>query len=132
MIQDLIWKLQWRFLRKADCDTELSTTNCPETSLREEVHIANFIRYEEMATNEEDINDVQDAQSNLTQAIQILTDFYTKVIQNDFARLESETTASESEAAHTFDEFTGKAVNSGTGRRECHAGGVREHSSPSG
>ena len=68
---------------------------------------------------------MQEAQSNLTQAFQILTDFYTKVIQNDFARLESETTASESEAVHTFDKFTGKVVNSGTGRRECHVGGVR-------
>ena len=67
-------------LRKADCDTELSKTNCPDESLQEEVYIANFIRYEEKATNEEDIKDVQDAQSNLTQAIQILTDFYTKVI----------------------------------------------------
>ena len=132
LIQDLIWKQQWKFLRKTDCDTELSTTNCPETSLREEVYDANFIRNEEKATNEEDIKDVQEAQSNLTQAIQILTNFYTKVIQNDFARLKSETTASESEAVHTFDEFTGKVVNSGTGRRECHAGGVREYSSPSG
>ena len=52
---------------------------------------------------------MQDVLSNQTQAIQILTDLYTKVIQNDFARLESETTASESEAVHTFDEFTGKA-----------------------
>ena len=86
---------------------------------------ANFIRNGEKATNEEDIKDVQEAQSNLTQAIQILTVFYTKVIQNDFARLESETTASESEAVRTFDEFTGKAVISGTGRRECHVGGVR-------
>ena len=114
LIQYLIWKLQWKFLRKADCDTELSTTNCPEASLREEVYNANFIHYEEKATNEDTIKDVQDAQSNLTQAIQILTDFYTKVIQNDFARLESETTASESEAVHTLDEFTWKAVNSGT------------------
>ena len=81
LIQDLIWKLQWRFLRKAECDTEMSTTNCPETSLREEVYNANFIRYEEKATNEEDIKDVQDAQSNLTQAIPILTDFFSKVGQ---------------------------------------------------
>ena len=125
LIQDLIWKQQWKFLRKTDCDTELSTTNCPETSLREEVYNANFIRNEEKATNEEDIKDVQEAQSNLTQAIQILTNFYTKVIQNDFARLKSEITASESEAVHTFDKFTGKVVNSGTGRRECHVGGVR-------
>ena len=75
---------------------------------------------------------MQEAQSNLTQAIQILTNFYTKVIQNDFARLESETTSSESEAVRTFDEFTWKVVNSGTDKRECHAGGVREYSSPSG
>ena len=39
---------------------------------------------------------MQEAQTNLTQAIQILTNFCTKVIQNDFARLESETTANES------------------------------------
>ena len=103
----------------------MSTTNCPETSLREEENNANFIRNEEKATHEEDNKDVQEAQSNLTQAIQILTNFYTKVIQNDFARLESETTASESEAVHTFDKFTGKAVNSGTGKRDCHVGGVR-------
>ena len=36
------------------------------------------IRHEETATNEEAIKDVQDAQSNLTQAIQILKDFYVK------------------------------------------------------
>ena len=29
---------------------------------------------------------------------------------------------------HTFDEFTGKVVNSGTSKRECHAGRVREYS----
>ena len=75
---------------------------------------------------------MKEARSNLTQAIQILTNFFTKVIQNDFARLESETTANESEAVHTLEEFTGKVVNSGTGRRDCHAGGVREYSSPSG
>ena len=69
LIQDLIWKQQWKFLRKTECDTELSTTNCPETSLREEVYNANFIRNEE-------------------KAIQILSDFYAKVIQSDFARLE--------------------------------------------
>ena len=60
LIQDLIWKLQRRFLRKADCDTELSTTNCPETSLREEVYNANFILLmRRQATNEEAIKDVQ-------------------------------------------------------------------------
>ena len=74
----------------------------PVTGLQEEVYNANFIRYEEKATNEESIKDVQDAQSNLTQAIQILTDFSSKVIQNDFARLESETTASESRSCTHF------------------------------
>ena len=110
----------------------MSTTNCPETSLQEEVFNANFIRNSKKATNEEDIKDVQEAQSNLTQAIQILTNFYTKVIQNDFARPESETTANESEAVRTVDELTGKAVDSGTGRRECHVGGVRGYSLASG
>ena len=46
--------------------------------LREEVLNTTSIRHEEMATNEETIKDVQDAQSNLTQIIQILTDFYVK------------------------------------------------------
>ena len=110
----------------------MSTTNCPETSLREEENNANFIRNSKKATNEEDIKDVQEAQSNLTQAIQILTGLLHEGIQNDFARPESETTASESEAVRTFDKLTGKVVNSGTGRRECHAGGVREYSLPSG
>ena len=35
---------------------------------------------------------------------------FLQVIQNDFARLESETTEAESEAVCIFDEFTGKAV----------------------
>ena len=35
---------------------------------------------------------------------------FLQVIQNDFARLESETTTAESEAVCIFDEFTGKAV----------------------
>ena len=34
---------------------------------------------------------------------------YFQVIQSDFARLEWETTAAESETIHTFNEFTGKA-----------------------
>ena len=34
---------------------------------------------------------------------------YFQVIQSDFARLEWETTAAESEAIHTFNEVTGKA-----------------------
>ena len=49
--------------------------------LREEVSNADLICYEETATNEEAIKDVQDAQSNLTQAIQILMDFYAKAGQ---------------------------------------------------
>ena len=32
LIQYLIWKPQWKFHRKTECDTELSTTNCPESS----------------------------------------------------------------------------------------------------
>ena len=58
LIQHLIWKQQWNFLRKTDCETELSTTNCPETSLQEEVFNANFIRNEEKSTNEDTIKDV--------------------------------------------------------------------------
>ena len=46
--------------------------------LREEVSKTTSIRHEETATNEETIKDVQDAQSNLTQAIQFLKDFYVK------------------------------------------------------
>ena len=49
--------------------------------LREEVSNANSISHEETATNEEAIKDVQDAQSNLTQAIQILMDFSAKAGQ---------------------------------------------------
>ena len=44
--------------------------------LREEVFNTTSIRHEETATKEKAIKDVQDAQSNLTQAIQILKDFY--------------------------------------------------------
>ena len=128
---------------------EVAELSAQVSRLQEEVSNATSIRHEETATNEEDIKDVQDAQLNLTQAIQILMDFYAKagqavsfsqqslfsevhstwtqvyngnqvggtnvisfiqVIESDFARLESETTAAESEAACTFDEFTGKAV----------------------
>ena len=46
--------------------------------LQEEVSNATSIRHEETPTNEEAIKGVQDAQSSLTQAIQILTDFYAK------------------------------------------------------
>ena len=94
--------------------------------LREEVSSTTSIRHEEKATNEETIKDVQDAQSNLTQAIQILKDFYVKnfsasttwtqvyngnqvgstnifdslqvISDGSSARLESVTTAAESEA----------------------------------
>ena len=98
--------------------------------LREEISNTTSIRHEETATNEETIKDVQDAQSNLTQAIQIegflckeflcfdhmfrWTQVYNgnqvgcahifeslKVISDgSSARLESETTATESEAVH--------------------------------
>ena len=53
---------------------------------------------------------MQDAQSILTEAILILSDFYTKVIQSDSPRLESETTEAEFEVGSIFDEFTGKTV----------------------
>ena len=49
--------------------------------LREEVSNADFICFEETTTNEEAIKDVQDAQSNLTHAIQILVDFFAKAGQ---------------------------------------------------
>lgn len=127
---------------------EVAELSAQVSRLQEEVSNATSIRHEETATNEEAIKDAQDAQSSLTQAIQILTDFYAKagqavsltqqspsseapstwteayngnqvggtnvisflqVIQSDFARLESETTAAESEAVRAFDEFTGKA-----------------------
>ena len=54
----------------------MSTTNCSETSLQEEVSNTNYIHNEVTTTNEESIKDVQDAQSSLMKAIQILTDFY--------------------------------------------------------
>ena len=82
------------------CDTELTTNARPQlkvsmenvvtevaefsaqvSRLREEVSNADFICFEETTTNEEAIKDVQDAQSNLTQAIQILMDFYAKAGQ---------------------------------------------------
>ena len=61
-----MWQWEWRN----------SPPSCPR--LRKEVSNANSIRYEETATNEEAIKDVQDAQSNLTQTNQILTDFFAK------------------------------------------------------
>ena len=45
------------------------------------MEVADLICYEETATNEEAIKDVQNAQSNLTQAIQILMDFFAKAGQ---------------------------------------------------
>ena len=70
------------------CDTELTTNARPQlkvsmknlamevaelsaqvSRLREEVSKADLICHEETATNEEAIKDVQDPQSNLTQAI---------------------------------------------------------------
>ena len=122
-----------------------------EVSMDLAMEEADLICYEETATNEEAIKDVQDAQLNLTQAIQILMDFYlrrlvrpfilhhrvcfpktgpSKVLQRksdgrcqfpwlstsdsdgSSARLESETTADESETVSIFDEFTGKVVES--------------------
>ena len=60
---------------------EVAEISAQVSRLREEVCNANLIRHEETATNEEAIKDVQDAQSNLTQAIQILADFYAKAGQ---------------------------------------------------
>ena len=60
---------------------EVAELSAQVSRLREEVSNADLICCEETATNEEAIKDVQDAQSNLTQAIQILTDFYAKVAQ---------------------------------------------------
>ena len=61
-----IWQWKWR-----NSSTSLFR-------LREEVFNTTSVRHEEMATNEETIKDVQEAQSNLTWTIQILTDFYVK------------------------------------------------------
>ena len=60
---------------------EVAELSAQVSRLREEVSNADLICYEGTATNEEAIKDVQDAQSNLTQASQILTDFYAKVGQ---------------------------------------------------
>ena len=43
---------------------------------------------------------------------------FLQVIQNDFARLESETREAESEVLCIVDEFTGKAVDYDSHRRE--------------
>ena len=84
LIQDLIWKLQPRFLRKDSVIPRChNSTNCSETSLQEEVSNANYIHNEEATTNEDSIKDVQDAQSSLMKAIQILTDFYAKAGEGD-------------------------------------------------
>ena len=60
---------------------EVAELSAQVSQLREEVSNANLIRHEETATNEEDIKDVQEAQLNLMQASQILTDFYVKADQ---------------------------------------------------
>ena len=60
---------------------EVAELSAQVSRLQEEVSNATSIRHEETATNEEDIKDVQDAQSNLTQAIQILMDFNAKAGQ---------------------------------------------------
>ena len=79
LIQDLIWKLQRKFLRKDSVIPRChNSTNCSETSLQEEVSNANYIHNEVTTTNEESIKDVQDVQSSLMKAIQILTDFFSK------------------------------------------------------
>ena len=57
---------------------EVAELSAQVSRLQEDVSNATSIRHEETATNEEAIKGVQDAQSSLTQAIQILTDFYAK------------------------------------------------------
>ena len=104
MINNLITYLKEETSEDAEhkiwCDTELTTNARPQlkvsmenavtevaepsaqvSRLREEVSNADLICYEVTATNEEAIKDVQDAQSNLTQAIQILMDFFAKAGQ---------------------------------------------------
>ena len=47
LIQDLIWKLQRKFLRKDSVKPRChNSTNCSETSLQEEVSNANYIHNE--------------------------------------------------------------------------------------
>ena len=60
---------------------EVAELSAQVSRLREEVSKADLICYEETATNEEAIKDVQDAQSNLTQASQILMYFFAKAGQ---------------------------------------------------
>ena len=60
---------------------EVAELSAQVSRLQEELSNANYIHNEETGTNEEAIKDVQDAQSSLTQAIQILTDFYAKAGQ---------------------------------------------------
>ena len=59
---------------------EVAELSAQLSLFQEEVSNATSVRHEE-ATNEEAIKDAQDAQSNLTQAIQILTEFYAKAGQ---------------------------------------------------
>ena len=60
---------------------EVAELSAQVSRLREEVSNADFTCYEETTTNEEAIKDVQDAQSNLTQAIPIVMDFFAKAGQ---------------------------------------------------
>ena len=88
LIQDLIWKLQRKFLRQTCVIPRCHySTNCSETSFEEEVSNANYIHNEETTTHEESIKDVQDAQSSLMKAIHILTDIFAKAGEgNDLAQ----------------------------------------------
>ena len=63
---------------------EVAELSAQLSRLQEEVSNATSIRHEGTATNEEAIKDVQDAQSNLTQEIQILTDVYAKAESSPF------------------------------------------------
>ena len=70
-VDELKASMEYLAMEVAELFTQLSR-------IREEVSNATSIRHEETATNEEAIKDVDDAQSILTQAIHILTDFYAK------------------------------------------------------
>ena len=64
-----------------ECDNGSDGTLRPEVPTSRKKYPIRTSRHEETTTNEEAIKVVQDAQSNLTQASQILTDFYAKAGQ---------------------------------------------------
>merc|ERR1719316_1366965 len=88
---------------------------------------ATNLRNEEKAKNAETVDDAEKAQTAVAQALVVLKEFYAKaaestalvqkkekqhkepgileVIQSDFARLETDTRASEAQAQQEYDEF---------------------------